>query len=186
MKTLKRISLAIITVVFAIQIAQAQTQDYKGHRIDASGKVTDKDGKHIGNVTKDGVISDALGTNIAYVDANGSLIDAMNGKNLGKVGKNGKFVPYSSKETWSVSSPENGVCLVRDKDGNVKAEVHETYKNMGACAIHCLTHQMKHGEVMDEKKMEAASYSCPMHPEVTSDKPGKCSKCGMELVKKNK
>jgi len=23
-----------------------------------------------------------------------------------------------------------------------------------------------------------------MHPEVTSDKPGKCPKCGMELVKK--
>jgi putative DNA topoisomerase len=25
-------------------------------------------------------------------------------------------------------------------------------------------------------------YSCPMHPEVTSDKPGKCTKCGMELT----
>jgi hypothetical protein len=25
-------------------------------------------------------------------------------------------------------------------------------------------------------------YSCPMHPEVTSDKPGKCTKCGMELA----
>ena len=27
-------------------------------------------------------------------------------------------------------------------------------------------------------------YVCPMHPDVTSDKPGKCSKCGMELKKK--
>ncbi len=27
-------------------------------------------------------------------------------------------------------------------------------------------------------------YTCPMHPEVTSDKPGKCPKCGMTLVKK--
>lgn len=25
-------------------------------------------------------------------------------------------------------------------------------------------------------------YSCPMHPEVTSGKPGRCHKCGMELV----
>lgn len=24
-------------------------------------------------------------------------------------------------------------------------------------------------------------YSCPMHPEVVSNKPGKCSKCGMAL-----
>ena len=27
-------------------------------------------------------------------------------------------------------------------------------------------------------------YTCPMHPEVTSDKPGKCPKCGMDLVPK--
>lgn len=25
-------------------------------------------------------------------------------------------------------------------------------------------------------------YSCPMHPEVVSDKPGKCSKCNMDLT----
>jgi len=29
----------------------------------------------------------------------------------------------------------------------------------------------------------AAVYSCPMHPEVTSNEPGKCSKCGMNLEK---
>ena len=29
-----------------------------------------------------------------------------------------------------------------------------------------------------------AAYTCPMHPEVSSDKPGKCPKCGMNLVKK--
>jgi len=31
---------------------------------------------------------------------------------------------------------------------------------------------------------EATMYDCPMHPEVTSDQPGKCPKCGMDLVKK--
>ena len=45
----------------------------------------------------------------------------------------------------------------------------------------------------DEKKTESteqtdnaqANYYCPMHPEVTSDKPGTCDKCGgMELVLK--
>ena len=29
----------------------------------------------------------------------------------------------------------------------------------------------------------AAVYACPMHPEVTSDKPGTCPKCGMDLEK---
>ncbi|KKR54778.1 MAG: Efflux transporter, RND family, MFP subunit [Candidatus Curtissbacteria bacterium GW2011_GWA1_40_24] len=27
-------------------------------------------------------------------------------------------------------------------------------------------------------------YTCPMHPEVRSDKPGSCPKCGMSLVAK--
>lgn len=27
-------------------------------------------------------------------------------------------------------------------------------------------------------------YTCPMHPEVVTDKPGKCPKCGMTLVEK--
>lgn len=27
-------------------------------------------------------------------------------------------------------------------------------------------------------------YTCPMHPDIMSDKPGRCPKCGMELVKK--
>lgn len=30
-----------------------------------------------------------------------------------------------------------------------------------------------------------AMYVCPMHPEVTSDKPGKCPKCGMNLAMKD-
>lgn len=36
-----------------------------------------------------------------------------------------------------------------------------------------------------QENMVAAAYTCLMHLEVNSDKPGKCPKCGMELVKKN-
>ncbi len=35
-------------------------------------------------------------------------------------------------------------------------------------------------------KMEQMKYSCPMHPDVTSNKPGKCSKCGMDMKKSKK
>lgn len=28
----------------------------------------------------------------------------------------------------------------------------------------------------------AVTYTCPMHPEVTQPSPGKCPKCGMELI----
>jgi hypothetical protein len=30
---------------------------------------------------------------------------------------------------------------------------------------------------------KAGAYKCPMHPNVTSDKPGKCPECGMNLEK---
>jgi hypothetical protein len=186
MKT-KNTLLLMLGVVLAINISEAQ--NYKAPKINASGKITDKDGKHIGNVTKDGVVSDATGMKIAHIDAEGMLVDDKTGKKLGKAEKNGNFLPHFAKtpdEGWSTSAPMNGTCLVKDKSGNIVAEVHENYKQYGACAIHCLTHHMKHGDVMNEKKMESTLYACPMHPDVTSDKPGKCSKCRMELVKKNK
>jgi hypothetical protein len=41
-------------------------------------------------------------------------------------------------------------------------------------------------DVTQTKKVKPAKvqYTCPMHPEVLSSKPGKCPKCGMTLVKK--
>jgi len=36
----------------------------------------------------------------------------------------------------------------------------------------------------DSSSPKSVTYSCPMHPEVTSSQPGKCSKCGMKLVPK--
>lgn len=39
-------------------------------------------------------------------------------------------------------------------------------------------------EVRKEVDMADTQYTCPMHADVTSDKPGKCPKCGMQLVAK--
>jgi hypothetical protein len=49
------------------------------------------------------------------------------------------------------------------------------------------TSKMKHTPNMKKMNMPADTatvYTCPMHPEVTASKPGKCPKCGMDLVKK--
>ena len=43
----------------------------------------------------------------------------------------------------------------------------------GGCAMAAATTQ---------PTTQATSYVCPMDKDVTSDKPGKCSKCGMKLV----
>ncbi|MBP7654877.1 hypothetical protein KA977_15765 [Candidatus Dependentiae bacterium] len=41
-------------------------------------------------------------------------------------------------------------------------------------------------ELQDESNEQATNetFTCPMHPEVVRDRPGKCPKCGMELVLK--
>lgn len=40
------------------------------------------------------------------------------------------------------------------------------------------------GKTQTTGAVQLVQYTCPMHPEVISDKPGKCPKCGMELVVK--
>ncbi len=35
-----------------------------------------------------------------------------------------------------------------------------------------------------DTKPKTVKYTCPMHPEVVANKPGKCPKCGMALVEK--
>jgi CopA family copper-resistance protein len=35
----------------------------------------------------------------------------------------------------------------------------------------------------DDMQMQPTTYTCPMHPEIHSSKPGNCPKCGMKLIK---
>ena len=40
-----------------------------------------------------------------------------------------------------------------------------------------------HKHAIHKHGTTATKYTCTMHPEVVMDKPGKCPKCGMTLVK---
>jgi hypothetical protein len=43
---------------------------------------------------------------------------------------------------------------------------------------------IENAEIASSAPAAAIAYTCPMHPEVVSDKAGKCPKCGMNLVEK--
>ena len=40
------------------------------------------------------------------------------------------------------------------------------------------------GSLSNQNTGATKTYTCSMHPELISDKPGKCPKCGMELIQK--
>lgn len=56
-------------------------------------------------------------------------------------------------------------------------EGDKTYDQPGDCPVCGM-------DLVEERQLtfEAASYTCPMHPEVITDEPGSCPICGMDLV----
>jgi YHS domain-containing protein len=70
-----------------------------------------------------------------------------------------------------------------------KSDVKVSYEYKGKtyyfCCEGCKAKFVENPEKALQKKAEMkAVYTCPMHPEVKSDKAGKCPKCGMNLEKK--
>src|SRR4030042_3483072 len=59
----------------------------------------------------------------------------------------------------------------------MKCEGEKTYNHAGDCPV-CGMHLKK----IITATETGTIYTCPMHPEVRSNKPGSCPKCGMDLV----
>ena len=80
------------------------------------------------------------------------------------------------------------VCAVSGKEMK-KSEAKISYEYKGktyyfGCDM-CKEKFVKNPEEYLKKKAEMKEvYTCPMHPDVKSDKPGKCPECGMKLEKK--
>lgn len=100
--------------------------------------------------------------------------------------KNGKTMPMQKDMTMKNGTKcmTTGECTMKDGKKMMMKEndCMEMSGKMGKCSM--MNKNMKRSTFKKNKNM-ATVYTCPMHPEVTSDKAGKCLKCGMVIVKKN-
>ena len=101
--------------------------------------------------------------------------------------KDGKSMPMDKdmKMANGTTCMVNGECVMKDgkkmmmKDG----ECMDMSGKLQKCNMMGNSEKMGKGKKMKKHDM-AMNYTCSMHPEVMSDKPGKCPKCGMALVEK--
>lgn len=84
---------------------------------------------------------------------------------------------------------EKVVCPVSGKEmlkSEAKATTTYEGKTYYFCCENCQEKFLANPEKYVTQEKEHVMYTCPMHPEVKSEKPGECPKCGMKLVKMEK
>ena len=101
--------------------------------------------------------------------------------------KDGKTMPMTKdmKMKNGTTCMVNGECVTKDgkKMTMKEGDCMDMSGKMDKCSM--MNKSTKKATKMKTKTQPMAMvYTCPMHSEVTSDKPGKCPKCGMDLVDK--
>ena len=91
-------------------------------------------------------------------------------------------VMAQQKTDEKVVCPVSGETMVKSQ---AKATAVYEGKTYYFCCESCREKFLKGPKAYLEKKADTKEiYTCSMHPDVQSDKPGKCPKCGMNLEKK--
>ena len=101
--------------------------------------------------------------------------------------KDGKMMPMEKEMTMKNGTKcmTNGECVTKDGKKMMMKEGDCMDKNGKMDKGSMMNKDTKSSvEKKGDNKEMAKTYTCPMHPEFTSDKQGKCPKCGMDLVEK--
>ena len=93
------------------------------------------------------------------------------------------FVKEPEKFIQAKCCMKDMVCCPGCGKGMKKGDVKITYEYKGQTYNFCCE-KCKEAFVKEPEKFLKTVFACPMHPEATADKPGKCPKCGMDMEKK--
>lgn len=100
--------------------------------------------------------------------------------------KDGKMMPMEKDMVMEngTTCMVNGECVMKDgkKMKMKEGDCIDMSGKMNKCGM--MKDKKDSTEKKHKKHHSAKVYACPMHPDVTSDAPGKCSKCGMDLGEK--
>lgn len=113
-------------------------------------------------------------------DSNGRRVEVRSGLHEGDevITQGNEYLKEGDPVTpvaWSVSGPKE----LPQPSGEIPAMPGMEHGAHTQPAPHDTRQQEQHSNMPSGK----AVYTCPMHPEVRSDKPGDCPKCGMKLEK---
>lgn len=170
MRTVKSIAVIALMLTAGATISFAQEKGKEeNHHIGEQGMgphkgtVQEADPYHAELLNKDGKVT------IYLLDGNA--------KSMSNKGVTGtaifQFADKTSATVTLTPSGDDSFSVANDKASNFTSCV-VTFKANGKT----VTAKFK------AAKSVAKTYTCSMHPEVTSDKPGKCPKCGMDLIEK--
>jgi len=127
---------------------------------------------------------------LIIVLASCSIVPARDMKRMGndkKTGKEQPAVSYTCPMHPEIHASKPGNCpkcgmkLVKEKPKTV-AKPKQAEKPKTDKPVMQMPKEVDKDTIPSSKQQLAVSYTCPMHPEIHSDKPGNCPKCGMKLV----